>query len=188
VGKETRRVIEKLENTMNERLTKQDEMMQQLIHLVAKNTEKIIAMDERFNGVDQRFNKVDERFEEMNQRFIKVDERFDEVNQRFIKVDERFDEVNQRFIKVDQRFDEVNQRLIKVDERFDEVNQRFNEVGKRLGRVEAAVIRIEENEPANMTAMLKQINSKLDESKSGIQVLNERILKSESKIERLTKK
>jgi hypothetical protein len=47
VGKETIRAIEKLENTMNERFDRQDEMLQQLIHLVEKNTERIIAMDER---------------------------------------------------------------------------------------------------------------------------------------------
>lgn len=127
----TIQAIQKLENTMNVRLNKQDEMMQQLIHLVAKNTERIIAMDERFDGVDQRFSEMDER--------------------------------------------------------FDGMDQRFNETDERLVRIEAAVTRIEENEPANITSMLNQINVKFDESRSEILALNKRVLKTEIEIERLTK-
>ncbi|WP_404330404.1 hypothetical protein [Mesobacillus maritimus] len=171
--KGTIHAIKKLENTMNERLNKQDEMMQQLIHLVAKNTERIIAMDERFDGVDQRFSEMDERFNGVDQRFSEMDERFDGVDQKFIAMDERFDGVDQRFSE--------------VDERFDGVDQRFNEVDDRLVRIEAAVTRIEENEPVNITSMLNQINVKFDESRSEILALNIRVSKTELEIEKLTK-
>jgi septation ring formation regulator EzrA len=157
--KGTIHAIEKLEKTMNERLNKQDDMMQQLIHLVAKNTERIIAMDERFDGVDQRFSEMDERFDGVDQRFNEMDERFNGVDQRFSEMDERFD-------GVDQRFSELDERLI---------------------RIEAAVTRIEENEPANITSILNQINVKFDESRSEILALNKRVLKTEKEIERLTK-
>ncbi|MGM0901335.1 MAG: hypothetical protein ACQEXB_09595 [Bacillota bacterium] len=185
--KGTIHAIKKLENTMNERLNKQDEMMQQLIHLVAKNTERIIAMDERFDGVDQRFNEMDKRFDGVDQRFSEMDERFDGVDQRFSEIDERFDGVDQKFIAMDERFDGVDQRFSEMDKRFDGVDQRFNEVDDRLVRIEAAVTRIEENEPANITSMLNQIDVKFDESRREILALNKRVSRTELEIEKLTK-
>jgi chromosome segregation ATPase len=179
MGKETLQAIEKLENTMNERLTKQDDMMQQLIHIVAKNTERIIAMDQRFDGVDQKFSEMDERFDGVDQKFSEMDQRFDGVDQKFSEMDERFDGVDQKFSEMDERFDGVDQRFSEMDQRFDGMDQRFNEVDERLVRIEAAVTRLEENEPANITSMVKLINEKLDQNNSEIQALNKRVLKIE---------
>jgi hypothetical protein len=46
---------------------------------------------------------------------------------------------------------------------------------------------MEKNEPADVLAMLKQINGKLDGRDDEIQVLNKRVFKVETEIERLTR-
>lgn len=54
-------------------------------------------VNEKFSGVDHRFDRVDERFIEVDHRFDRVDEKFTEVDHRFDRVDEKFTEVDHRF-------------------------------------------------------------------------------------------
>lgn len=81
----------------------------------------------------------------------------------------------------------INERLTKQDEMM---QQLINMVGKnndRLERIEESVNRIEQNEPADIMAVLKQMNGKLDERDYDLQALNKRLFKTESEIERLTR-
>lgn len=57
----------------------------------------------------------------------------------------------------------------------------------QLSRIEEAVFRLEENQPKDIMGILNQINKKLDERDSELQVLNKRLFKTESEIERLTR-
>ena len=57
-------------------------------------------VNEKFSGVDHRFDRVDEKFTE-------VDQRFDRVDRKFTEVDHRFDRVDEKFIAVDQHFDHL---------------------------------------------------------------------------------
>jgi predicted nuclease with TOPRIM domain len=72
---------------------------------------------------------TDDRLEE---RFDGIDRRFDEIDGKFIEVDRRFDEIDGKFIEVDRRFDEI-------DRRFDEVYRRFGLMDKRFDRLEDVV-------------------------------------------------
>lgn len=61
------------------------------------------------------------------------------------------------------------------------------EMDEKLDRIEASVNRLEQNEPANIMSMLKQINRKLDDRDYELQALNKRVFKTETEIERLTR-
>lgn len=63
---------------------------------------------------------------------------------------------------------------------FKKVNQ------EQLSRIEETVLRLEADQPKGITGMLNQVSKKLDVRDSDIQVLNKRLFKAESEIERLT--
>jgi predicted nucleic acid-binding Zn-ribbon protein len=81
----------------------------------------------------------------------------------------------------------LKELLSEVKNTRSEMNLRFDEVNERLGRVEKKVDRIEENIPADILALLKNINDKLEDRDSEVQALNKRVFKTESTLERLTK-
>lgn len=58
---------------------------------------------------------------------------------------------------------------------------------EQLSRIEEAVLRLEADQPKDIMAILNQINKKLDDRDSELQVLNKRLFKTESEIERLTR-
>ena len=78
-----------------------------------------------FDYLNQRLDK------DVNQRFDKLEWRFDKLEQRFDKLEWRFDKLEQRFDKLEWRFDKLEQRFDKFEQRFDkfecDVNQRFDE-------------------------------------------------------------
>jgi hypothetical protein len=58
---------------------------------------------------------------------------------------------------------------------------------EQLTRIEEAVLRLEADQPKDVMAVLSQINKKIDDRDSELQVLNKRLFKTESEIERLTR-
>jgi tetrahydromethanopterin S-methyltransferase subunit G len=55
-------------------------------------------MDERFNEVDKRLNKVDEHFNEVGGRFNETDEKFIGI---YARLDRGFSEVNERLDRIE---------------------------------------------------------------------------------------
>jgi hypothetical protein len=66
--------------------------------------ELVQYLDERFHGLvhglDQRFEGIDRRFDGIDRRFNEVDRKFDGIDQRFDEVDRKFDAVNERIEEV----------------------------------------------------------------------------------------
>ncbi|WEG12498.1 hypothetical protein PU629_20745 [Pullulanibacillus sp. KACC 23026] len=58
---------------MNERLERQEKMMQQLISIVADNKENITALNGRFDNVDKRLEEVEDRLDVMDQRSERIE-------------------------------------------------------------------------------------------------------------------
>lgn len=84
----------------------------------------------------------------------------------------------------DKKLDMILTALSEFRSDFDEFKKENKE---QLARIESAVIRLEENQPQDIIAILDQINKKLDERDDELQVLNKRLFKTESKVERLTR-
>ncbi|HCX62498.1 MAG TPA: hypothetical protein DHU59_08680, partial [Clostridiales bacterium] len=63
-----------------------------------------------------------------DQKFEAIDQRFDKVDQKFEAIDKRFDEVDQKFEAIDQRFDEMDQKFEAIDKRFDDQDKKFEEM------------------------------------------------------------
>ncbi|HDJ1468227.1 TPA: hypothetical protein PPO51_004040 [Clostridioides difficile] len=84
----------------------------------------------------------------------------------------------------DQKIDMILTALNEFKGEFVEFKKENKE---QLNRIEEAVIRLEENQPQDITAMLSQINRKLDDRDNELQVLNKRLFKTESEVERLTR-
>lgn len=74
----------------------------------------------------------------------------------------------------------------KMNSRFDTLEAKIALVQEDVTEIKVSTGRMEENEPANIYTMLKQINRKLDDRDNDIQALNKRVFKTESEIERLT--
>lgn len=58
---------------------------------------------------------------------------------------------------------------------------------EQLTRIEEAILRLEADQPKDIRAMLNQIDKKLDDRDNEMQVLNKRLFKTESEVERLTR-
>lgn len=79
--------------------------------------------------------------------------------------------VNDKLDLILEKLDQVeaNQTLLKTDinEQFNKLkkttNERFDTLGNDVSVIKESVLRIEQGEPKNITAVLKQINNKLDE-------------------------
>ncbi|KIY22566.1 hypothetical protein [Mesobacillus subterraneus] len=63
---------------------------------------------------------------------------------------------------------------------------RFNTVDNRLESIEQTLVRMEADQPEDITALLKQINGKLEDKDYDVQALNKRVFKVESEIEKIT--
>lgn len=59
MSEEIKDMFEKLEKTINERLNKQDEMMQQLINMIGNNNERLNNMDKRFDTADAKLDRIE---------------------------------------------------------------------------------------------------------------------------------
>ncbi|MGD6874177.1 hypothetical protein ACQCU1_18605 [Sutcliffiella horikoshii] len=68
-----------------------------------------------------------------------------------------------------------------------ENKEQFDQFKTQLTRVEATLIRLEENQSQDIVAVLKQIDKKLDDRDNELKVLNKRLFKNESDVERLTR-
>lgn len=72
-------------------------------------------------------------------------------------------------------------------EQSEENKKQFKEIKEQLSRIEETTLRLEAEQPKDIKAMLNQINNKLDERDNEIQVLNKRLFKNESEVERLAR-
>lgn len=74
--------------------------------------ELIEYLDEKFLGVENRFEKVDQRFLEIEHRFDRIDQRFDEMGQDFNDLQAAVDAYAKR---ADAYFQEMTMLSAKVD-------------------------------------------------------------------------
>lgn len=81
---------------------------------------------------------------------------------------------------------QMNSRFDTLETKLSFVEKDVSVIKQDVSDIKAAVGRIEENEPADVMGMLKQINAKLEEKDSDVQALNKRLFRVESTLERVT--
>lgn len=96
-------------------------------------------------------------------------------------------EIKELLIKMNKRMDHQEKMMEQLIDVVGKSAIKQEEMDKKLDRIEASVNRLEENEPANIMSMLKQLNRKLDDRDYELQALNKRVFKTETEIERLTR-
>lgn len=114
------------------------------------NKELLKILDQRFEKIDKRLDKMDDRFDKIDQRLDKMDDKFGKIDQRFQQFDDKmnkgFKEVND---KMNKGFREINN---KMENGFAEVNNKLDV----LANSNMAQILI------SQTQSTKEINEKLD--------------------------
>lgn len=80
----------------------------------------------------------------------------------------------------------TNLRLDQFESRLDQIELRLDRIETDVAEIKQSVHRIEFGQPEDIKAMLQTIYDKLDERDSEIQVLNRRVFKVESAVERLS--
>jgi len=153
-------------------------MEELLKHMISEMAVLRNEMNNRFDGVDKRFNDVDarlggmdKRFDDVDGRLNSMDKRFDDVDGRLNSMDKRFDDVDGRLNSIDKRFNDVDSRLIGMDKRFDKVDS-------RLGKIEEGQLEIKnliKHHTAlfseNFTDIRKEMRIQNQETKSDINLL-----------------
>lgn len=76
---------------MEERLDRIEQLMVQLIQMVAENNAIVKGTAERVDGMEQRFDGLEQRFDGLEQRFDGLEQRCDGLEQRFDGLEQRFD-------------------------------------------------------------------------------------------------
>ena len=139
--------------------------------------EKEMTLNQLANKMDQRFDGLEKRFEGIDQQFVGIEKRFEGIDQRFDGMDQRFDGMEKRFGEMDQRFDGM-------EKRFGEMDQQFVGIEKRLGNVENKVdgIATDLEDLAIMTKMgFDDLGEKVDANTKSISVLSHRVGKLQDK-------
>ena len=96
-----------VEGVVAEKFPRRDEFARLLDQVEAHRRETQLFQSEtgeRFDKIDNRFDKVDERLDKMDDRFDKVDERLDKMDDRFDKVDERFNSLELTLARLGSRW------------------------------------------------------------------------------------
>lgn len=84
--------------------------------------------------------------------------------------------------KIDSRMERQESMMQQLIHMVGKSSEKQEEIFQKVDRIEAAVTRIEENEPVDILAMFKQINGKLEERDSDLQVLNNRMFRQNQKL------
>lgn len=124
---EIKLIIGKFEKNINVKLTKQDEMMQQLINLIGKN-------NERFNEMDNRFNDIDGRFNQMNSRFDGMDQRLERIEEAMIRLEENepsnimslLQQIDGKMDERDHEIQALNKRVFKTESEIERLTRQSN--------------------------------------------------------------
>ena len=82
------------EANFNERMDKMGKMMGQIIDMVAKNNEKLTAMEKRMGNMEKRMDNMDERLQGMDNRLERVESEQSKVSEKVGRIDDAFDQVN----------------------------------------------------------------------------------------------
>ena len=114
--------------------------------------------------VNERFDGVDEKFAQVDDRFTQVDKRFDVMDVKFEQVDKRFDVMDIKFERVDKRFDNVDQRFDGVDQRLDQLEQGQTEIKDTIRH--SATLMTE-----NFTAIRKEMREEIVDTQTDVDLL-----------------
>jgi predicted nucleic acid-binding Zn-ribbon protein len=111
--------------------------------------------------------------------------RSDKVSHELLKqILDELKGLNQRVGGIESEIQDVKSQM---NSHFDTIETNMSHMQGDVSSIKNSVDRMEQNEPADVLAMLKQINGKLDGRDDEIQVLNKRLFKTESEVERLTR-
>ncbi len=86
--------------------------------------------------LDQRFNRIEQHFDRMDTRFDGIDKRLDAMDTRIDGIDKRLDAMDTRIDGIDKRLDRIDKRLDAMDGRFDSMETRFEGLEMRMDRFE----------------------------------------------------
>ncbi|MFV9510067.1 hypothetical protein [Tepidibacillus sp. LV47] len=89
--------------------------------------------------------------------------------------------------RINQLHEQNSQLQEQINQLKYETNQQFENIKTELKEIMATVQRIEQNQPEDIMAMLQTINNKLDQRDAELQVLNRRVFKLESDVERMAR-
>jgi hypothetical protein len=97
-------------------IEKLDKLEKLIIEMKEGNNERFLGMDHRFDGMDKRFDGIDIRLDGMDKRFDGIDIRLDGMDKRFDGIDKTLLEHEKLLDIVACKTYEIDKRLISVEE------------------------------------------------------------------------
>ena len=128
-----------------------------IIAITALGTFLWRVLDKRFDAVHQRFDRIDDWFDRFDKRFDGIDKRFDRVNEPGNSFDARFDRLeatlDARFEKSEASFDA---RFQSLDAKFDSLAKDHHNLARELsefrGETRARLDMLIQQAPASASA------------------------------------
>lgn len=114
---------------------------------------------------------------------FKMNDHFEKVYDRLDKIDGRLDNVDLRMDNLESRMDNLESQVNNLGEKFDALTLEFGDIKERLGRLETS---IPEDYKAMMHLIEHRDDGQIEGNTADIAVLNNRLLKVESTVYRMT--
>jgi chromosome segregation ATPase len=101
--------------------------------IIEERLSQLVTMVGHLRTEQQAFKeRMEEGFEAVNLRLDKVEQRLDKVEQRLDKVEQRLDKVEQRLDKVEQRLDKAEPLLVEIKEATNFLSHKTGEHDKDI--------------------------------------------------------
>jgi chromosome segregation ATPase len=136
-----------------------------------KTLQQIVSM---LSDTMVRFDKLEERFDKLEERFDKLEERFDKLEERHNTLEKN---MNTQFAEQNKELRVITEQVGRNKELLTVHSNQMNKLTEDIGRID-----LKSNDTISK---LKMLDGKMDGRDSDIVVLNNRLFKLESTVQKL---
>ncbi|MDF2925603.1 MAG: hypothetical protein K0R57_4517 [Paenibacillaceae bacterium] len=136
-----------------------------------------MAMEELLQRILTEVQDIKQGQQEMNERLTRL-----ESGQ--VRLESRQAQLEEGQVRLESRQAQLEEGQVRLESRQAQLEENQLRLEQKVDGIYQAVVRIEEGQPLDIFALLENIDRKLDRRDSEIAVLNKRVFKLESDMER----
>jgi chromosome segregation ATPase len=174
-------------------------LLQEILHEVKGTRSDVRALDDRIGRLEKRMSHVEERLTTVEEQLTTVEGRVSAVEERLSAVEERVSTVEERLSALEEDMTSVKERLTNVENSIVVLDKKINETkaiseairhGQEALTAKYDALSLDVHElKGKVTYLTTVFEDKalplLHDHESGMQVLNNRVFKVESVLQRL---
>jgi chromosome segregation ATPase len=167
-------------------------LLQEILHEVKGTRSDVRVLDDRIGRLEKRMSHVEDRLNAVEERMSAVEERLTAVEDRVSTVEERLSALEEDMTSVKERLTNVENSIVVLDKKINETKTISEAVRHSqevlTAKYDSLSLDVHElkGKVTHLTNVLEdKVLPLLHDHESGIQVLNNRVFKVESALQRL---